>query len=356
LIADAILDSARGLGATIAIANAGGIRNTIPAGVITDKRARGVLPFANSVSVLHITGHTLGQALNNSVSALGAASGSGRFLQIAGARMKFDMGRNQTGRAFDVHTLNTNGTWSPLQSDTVYVVAVPDFIRNGGDDFDMLAEKNLQAWDQGPGLASVLIAYLEARYPTPGVRPLLEGRIVNATAGAPPLVYACASSMVLSALEGNLRDGCAAERVYTRIRWAIEPPEGEEYLAIVLTIRIDPQWLEGHNGTGTLADTEFINIISGQVSPAGDGFTYSSRCAPPTQPSIFILLTHLVRQASGSFVCVMMCTPSVSRCCFSRHSIPYADSVDVLIPPCCSSSCLHCRLSLYHLNGASCSL
>lgn len=283
-----MLEASRGLGATIAAVNGGGIRaDTIPAGVITDKAVRGVLPFANTVCVVHITGLTLGKVLDNSVSALTASSGTGRFLQLSGARMRFDMARPEGDRAFDIETLLPDGSWAPLSPDAIYAVAVPDFLRYGGDGYGMLETENLLSNDQGPTLSSTLILYLEARKQQ-GVRPQLLGRVVNATAGARPLVYACHENAVATGRQGSFSDSCAEDRSYTALRWLVEPDTTDigapRPVALRLTLRLDAKWLtpaaslpEAPSAANSTVHAEHIVVVPGQPDPDGTGHVYTHR-------------------------------------------------------------------------------
>ena len=49
-----------------------------------------------------------------------------------------------------------------------------DFLRRGGDGYDVLRDKALDAYDFGPVLADAAVAYLAAHSP---IAPRLEGRI-----------------------------------------------------------------------------------------------------------------------------------------------------------------------------------
>jgi 5'-nucleotidase len=74
----------------IALTNGGGIRSTISIGNITIGNVREVLPFDNTVARVDVTGAQLIAALENGVSRVGGASGTGRFAQVAGMRYIYD--------------------------------------------------------------------------------------------------------------------------------------------------------------------------------------------------------------------------------------------------------------------------
>ena len=285
LVADAILSYGHGRGAAIAFANGGGIRQNLNEGNITDKDSKAVLPFANTISFISVTGLTLGKALNNSLSRIDSSDGTGRFLQVAGLRMKFDMERDPDGRVFGVETQSSAGVWSPLDPDSVYRVALPDFIRYGGDGYSSLADGILEATDNGRSWSEVLISYLEDRYPQPGVRPLLHGRIINATKGHAEATRACVSSMAVSELSGQLSDDCdsggSSSRSYTRITWKIQPPT-QNHVALLLKLRHDEQWLKEFNSS--LAQPagkgvkERFEVVPGQIKSGSVlEFDYANR-------------------------------------------------------------------------------
>lgn len=285
LVADAILQYARGLGASVALMNGGGIRSIIGQGNITDKQARAVVPFPNTISVIRVTGKTLGAALNNSLSRIDSENGTGRLLQVSGVRMKFDMARDPEERVFDVETLTPDGWWSPLHEDSVYTVALPDFVRNGGDGYNMFANDALEAIDYGPTLITILVKYIEDRHPTPGVRPVLHGRLVNATVGAAPGVYGCVTSRVVVNASGLVGDGCDGirKRSYTHAVLKIEPSQ-QDHVAVLLRLRVDSRWLLPFNASEIHPDGSHdvrMEIVTGDKARDNSGFNYDTRCAPP---------------------------------------------------------------------------
>jgi 2',3'-cyclic-nucleotide 2'-phosphodiesterase (5'-nucleotidase family) len=99
-----------------------------------------VFPFHNVAVTFRISGQTLWQALENSVSQgtlTGGrfVSGVGRFLQISGFRYRFDP-RRPPGRRVVAVTLD-DGTLL-FRDATVYTAVTSDFVFNGGDGYTML--------------------------------------------------------------------------------------------------------------------------------------------------------------------------------------------------------------------------
>ncbi|MEQ8577459.1 MAG: choice-of-anchor I family protein [Balneola sp.] len=81
----------------VALANGGGIRDQIPAGIITASQTFDVLPFGNILAVVEDVSPTLLlEIMENAVSSIdpetgmGTGDGTGRFAQIAGFRIEFD--------------------------------------------------------------------------------------------------------------------------------------------------------------------------------------------------------------------------------------------------------------------------
>ena len=66
--------------------------------------------------------------------------------------------------------------WAPIEADTVYGVVTNNYVRNGGDGYDMFATDGMNAYDFGPDLADVTAEYLAANAP---YTPYLDGRITK---------------------------------------------------------------------------------------------------------------------------------------------------------------------------------
>jgi 5'-nucleotidase len=166
LIADAMLARVRDQGIQIAIQNSGGIRASIDAGEVTKGEVLTVLPFQNTLSTFQITGETVVAALENAVSQ--HEDGSGRFLQVSGMSYGVDLTAEVGARISDVMVGG-----APIDPAAVYGVVSNNFVRNGGDGFDML-KTAMNAYDFGPDLADVTAEYIAANAP---YQPYTDGRI-----------------------------------------------------------------------------------------------------------------------------------------------------------------------------------
>ena len=166
LITDAMLDRVKDQGIEIAIQNGGGIRASIDAGPVTMGEVLTVLPFQNTLSTFQVTGATLKLALENGVSQI--EEGAGRFPQVAGMSYTFDASKPAGDRIVEV----TVGG-APLDMEKVYGVVSNNYVRNGGDGYDMFRDA-MNAYDFGPDLADVTAEFLAEQGP---FTPYTDGRI-----------------------------------------------------------------------------------------------------------------------------------------------------------------------------------
>lgn len=175
LIADAVRADA---GADVAIYNSGGIRASVPAGIVTDQQLQLVLPFPNTVSTLELLGSDLVAALEHGVSLGGDASvrGSGRFLQVSGMHYSWNPTRPVGSRIDSVEIMASDGSFTALDPAAIYSVATNDFIRQGGDDFSVLDSNAIDPFDFGLLIIDALSAYISDNAP---VSPDVEGRITR---------------------------------------------------------------------------------------------------------------------------------------------------------------------------------
>ncbi len=215
LITDAILWKMQDQGIQIALQNGGGIRASIPKGPISMGQVMEVLPFGNTIATFEIKGEDLWAALENGVSRAENPEneGTGRFLQVAGLRYTWDPSRPVGERIISVEVRNPDGTYSPLDPNAIYKVAANDFMRKGGDDYKVLAEKAINPYDYGPPLDQAVAEYIKVHSP---IAPKVEGRIkmvaTMPTTGGIPVAWPVGASAIGATL--------AALGVYLRRRSA----------------------------------------------------------------------------------------------------------------------------------------
>ena len=173
LVADAMLDRVRDQGVQIALQNGGGLRASIDAGPITMGEVLTVLPFQNALSTFRLSGADVLAALENGLSQV--EDGAGRFPQVAGLRFIWDPAAPAGSRVTVADVEGPSG-WEPIDPAKMYGVVSNDFMRRGGDGYEVLRDKAEAAYDYGPGLEQVVADYLAAKGP---YAPYTDGRIAR---------------------------------------------------------------------------------------------------------------------------------------------------------------------------------
>lgn len=187
VIADAMIADT---GAQIAIMNGGGIRASIDVGEITLGEVLTVLPFGNLTATFDISGADIIAALENGVSALpiegdqvSRDGAGGRFPQVGGIRFTFDPTQAVGSRIVSVEVRGEDGEYAPIDPEAIYSVASNDFLRLGGDGYEMFLENAIDPYDFGKPLDQVVAEYMAANSPITGET---EGRITMVNATLPP--------------------------------------------------------------------------------------------------------------------------------------------------------------------------
>jgi 5'-nucleotidase/UDP-sugar diphosphatase len=119
-------------GAQVALINSGAIRASIQQGPVTVEDVFRTVPFANELVTMELSGSEIEQVLQRSVSG-SRADEDGGFLQVSG--MTFEV------RGRSAVNVRVGPDRQPLQPQTVYTVAVPDFLAAGGDNYTLLKGK-----------------------------------------------------------------------------------------------------------------------------------------------------------------------------------------------------------------------
>ncbi len=141
LVTDAFL--ARAFEADIALQNSGGIRVDIPAGDMTVADAYELLPFANTMVEIELTGAEIKATLEEGVSNIVDNAGStGAYPYGSGIRWDLDM-TAANGSRFSNVEVRPKGTtdWIALADDATYTVVTNSFMASGGDGYATLGAK-----------------------------------------------------------------------------------------------------------------------------------------------------------------------------------------------------------------------
>lgn len=134
--------------ADLAIINSGGIRDSLYPGQITLESVLMVLPFAGEIVTTTMSGKELTQYFQHLVRTL--TPGSGSYPQIAGIELTIDR-KNRV-----IRSLKVNG--QPVGENQTYVMALPEFIAQGGDKFPVIDYRKY-----GYGDADILKEYIQKK-------------------------------------------------------------------------------------------------------------------------------------------------------------------------------------------------
>ena len=150
LVTDAMLERVKDQGITIAIANGGGLRASIDQGPVTMGEVYTVLPFQNTLATFQLKGADVVTALENGASQY--EESAGRFSQVAGLKYTVDPAAEPGSRISDVMVM-ADGDWKPIDPAATYGVVSNNYMRSGGDGYDVFETKAQNAYDFGPDLA-----------------------------------------------------------------------------------------------------------------------------------------------------------------------------------------------------------
>ncbi|MFN0152245.1 MAG: bifunctional metallophosphatase/5'-nucleotidase [bacterium] len=158
-IADAMREAG---GVSFAFQNPGGVRAPLDKGPITYSEIYRVMPFDNTIVTMELTGVEVLQLLEQAV-------GDGSFLHVSGLRYSADMARPKGSRI--TVAAATGGV--PIVADTVYPIAVNNYMAQGGDSLPLIT-KRAGARETGIVIREAMAAHIRAE--------TKEGRAISARA------------------------------------------------------------------------------------------------------------------------------------------------------------------------------
>ncbi|XP_013418359.1 5'-nucleotidase-like [Lingula anatina] len=182
LIADALVykylkpnDGTRWTNASIGMWNSGGIREPIEIGDILVSNVLRTIPFENTVDIVKINGSTLWAVMEHSVSL--QESNTGRFLQVSGLRVVYDLSKPVGRRVVSIDVRCADCTvpeFQPLVKTKSYDVVTNTYLLEGGDGFSIFKDNILYRYGIEDLDADVVMSYITQYSP---IIHGLEGRI-----------------------------------------------------------------------------------------------------------------------------------------------------------------------------------
>ncbi|XP_077553004.1 protein 5NUC-like isoform X1 [Haemaphysalis longicornis] len=158
-----------------ALINGGSVRAPIPQyAKITMGHILATMPFGQSVIIMTINGSELRAMFEHSVSAYGAKKKEGRFLQVSGFRVKYDLGKHNNSRVESLEVLCRKckvPRYEAVKDWKVYRVVTTDYVGRGGDGY----KKATNATSGGPADYTVLVNHIKKLTP---IKTPLEERII----------------------------------------------------------------------------------------------------------------------------------------------------------------------------------
>jgi len=161
LVADAILYAGRPFGAQIAFMNSRGMRQDLASGpnlIATTGQAQMVLPYANTLVAMNLTGKQIVAALEQQFAG-GRNTGRGMLQPSEGFTYQYDPHQPEGSRVVPGSVM-LHGV--PLEPDTPYRVMVTNFLAEGGDAFPAFVGGSKRA-ETGIRDIDALTAYLVQR-------------------------------------------------------------------------------------------------------------------------------------------------------------------------------------------------
>ena len=139
-------------GAHLAIINYGGVRRDLLAGNISVGDILEVMPFANTLVLIDLSGAELQQALEEGVDYLVTRYGidSNAMPYLGGATMTVCPASAKGSRVMALAVKDENGIYQPVEPAKIYRIAVNAFLAGGGDGFATL--KNATGFRSDTGI------------------------------------------------------------------------------------------------------------------------------------------------------------------------------------------------------------
>lgn len=136
----------------ICLQNGGGVRVDVPAGAITLGTAYTLLPFANTLTEMTMTGQDIISALEDGIDfALNPQGSTGSYPYAAGLRWDADLSQAKGARVTHVEVNpRVTGAWVAIDPAKTYKVVTNSFLATGGDGYttfkNLASDKKLNTY------------------------------------------------------------------------------------------------------------------------------------------------------------------------------------------------------------------
>lgn len=128
-----------GLNPDLSIQNVGGVRETLAEGEITIDTIYTLLPFANTLVLVVLTGEQLKQMLEEAISFwLDKGLGKGSFPYTSHLRFTVDKNKPANQRISNLEILDNSNTWKAVDFAQSYKVIVNSYLAEGKDGYEIL--------------------------------------------------------------------------------------------------------------------------------------------------------------------------------------------------------------------------
>lgn len=152
--------------ADFAIQNGGGVRSDINQGDFTVGDAFTVLPFANTLVKLELSGSEFKQAMEEALAySVSDGGASGAYPYGAGIRYSVDLTKEKGSRVSDLQVWDKgSNSWQPMTARTTYIMVTNSFIAGGQDGYETFyrVSERGRARNTGIDYAASLVNYARA--------------------------------------------------------------------------------------------------------------------------------------------------------------------------------------------------
>ncbi|MBN1545383.1 MAG: 5'-nucleotidase C-terminal domain-containing protein [Syntrophaceae bacterium] len=159
LVAESMLWKTRHLNTRAALQNVGGVRCDIPAGDVTIQTVYELLPFANTIYVVELTGRQLRRTLEEMIRGH-VADGRSQLIYTAGLSFRVNRRATFGKRVLDLRIKGAE-EFEPVVPTALYRIAIQNYLADGGDGCRTLKRASGYRYDTGFVDTNVFMEYLK---------------------------------------------------------------------------------------------------------------------------------------------------------------------------------------------------